>query len=407
MTANGVAMLEAPSARAADKALPGARAALLLLLAVNLFNFIDRQVLAAVLPNIEHTVFPAGGDHDFELGWLTTAFMISYMLLAPVFGWLADHMSRWWLVGIGVILWSLASGASGLAPSVALATGLATPYALLFLTRCFVGVGEAAYGPVASTMLSDLYPVQRRGQILAWFYVAVPVGSALGYVLGGQLAEHLGWEWAFYSVVPPGLVLGLWCFFMREPPRGQAESTASPPRQARWADYLVLLKTPSYVLDTLGYTAQTFVLGGIAAFMPKYISVYRDAGNLADVNLYFGLIVVVSGLMGTLAGGWAGDALRRRYSGSYFLVSGLSMLAGFPLFLGALFIDFPFAWVLIFLTCFCLFFSTGPVNTILANVAPPSIRATGFALNVLLIHALGDVISPPIIAPSTTPTRAT
>jgi MFS family permease len=336
------------------------------------------------------------------------------MLLAPVFGWLADRMSRWWLVGIAVILWSLASGASGLAPGVALATGVATPYALLFVTRCFVGVGEAAYAPVAPTMLSDLYPVQRRGQILAWFYAAIPVGAALGYVLGGQITKHFGWEWAFYSVVPPGLVLGMWCFLMREPPRGQADHPAAPApqkqepaaaghapaaasRKARWADYVVLLKTPSYVLNTIGYTAQTFVLGGIAAWMPKYISIYRRAGDLADVNLNFGLIVVISGLAGTLAGGWAGDALRRRFPGSYFLVSGLSMLVGFPLFLASLYVDFPLAWVLIFLTCFCLFFSTGPVNTILANVTHPSIRATGFALNVLIIHALGDVISPPII----------
>jgi MFS family permease len=269
----------------------------------------------------------------------------------------------------------------------------------MFCTRCFVGVGEAAYAPVAPTMLSDLYPVERRGQILAWFYAAIPVGTALGFFLGGAVLAHFeDWRWAFYLVVPPGLLLGVCCFFMREPPRGQADALAGENlRSARWADYLHLFRTPSYVLNLVGYTALTFATGGIGAWMPKYISTYRQAGDLADVNLFFGAILVVSGLTATLAGGWAGDALRKRFAGSYFLVSGVAMLLGFPLLLSALYAPFPFAWVLIFLTCFCLFFNTGPINTILANVTHPAIRATGFALSVFVIHVLGDVISPPII----------
>jgi MFS family permease len=397
MTANGSLITANDFAKPAA-ALPGARSALVLLLAINMFNYIDRWMLAAVLPEVEKTLFPAGGRHDAELGMLTTAFMVSFMLLAPLFGWLADRVSRWTLVGIGVILWSLASGASGLAPGVAAATGLATPFILMFLTRCWLGVGEAAYTPVAPTMLSDLYPVQRRGQILAWFYAAIPVGSALGFVWGGHIVAWTGdWRWAFYLVVPPGLLLGIWCFFMREPPRGQADVAAPAHRRARLADYLVLLKTPSYVLDIIGYTALTFATGGIAAWMPKYISKYRGAGELEEVDFNFGIIVAVSGLTATLAGGWAGDALQKRFSGSYFLVSGVAMILGFPLLLAALYVPFPFAWVLIFLTCFFLFFNTGPVNTIVANVTHPAIRATGFALCTFFIHALGDVISPPII----------
>jgi MFS family permease len=376
----------------------GARLALMLLLAINLFNFIDRQVLAAVIPEIEYTLFPEGGNHDRELGALTTAFMVSYMLLAPVFGWLGDRASRWVLVGSAVVFWSLASGASGLAPGLAAATGIATPFVLLFCTRCFVGVGEAAYAPVAPTMLSDLYPVRQRGRILSWFYVAVPVGGALGYVLGGQVAFHTGdWRWAFYLVVPPGLALGACCLLMREPRRGQTDSQREAHRKARWADYLVLLRTPSYVLDSVGYTALMFAMGAIAAWLPKYISVYRQAGDLATVNTSVGLIIVVSGVTATLLGGWLGDALRSRFPGSYFLVSGLAMLLALPAFLAALYVPFPFAWGLIFVTCFCLFLCTGPVNTILANVTHPALRSTGFALNVFLIHALGDVISPMIV----------
>lgn len=381
--------------------LPGARAASALLLAINLFNYVDRQVLAAVEPLIrEHF-----GVSQARMGWLATAFLVSYMVLSPVFGWLGDRMSRWVLVAVGVILWSLATGG----------TGLAATFAVLLVTRCFVGVGEAAYGPVAPTILSDMYPVAIRGRILAWFYVALPVGSALGYVMGGTVASAATnwadpgdeWRWPFYVVVLPGIVLGVLAMFMRDPKRGSVDvvppATAGapvpPPRRARLRDYLVLLKTPSYVLDCLGMTAMTFAMGGIGFWMPAYVYEFRynKQADLGQINLIFGAITVVAGFAATLLGGRAGDALRGRFPGSYFLVSGAGLLAGFPLFLLVLYTPFPYAWVFVFLSVFCLFFNTGPANTILANVTHPSIRSTAFALNIFVIHALGDAISPPVI----------
>jgi len=401
-------------------ALPGARTALVLLLLINLFNYIDRQVLAAVVGPIKATFFGPNGSgagetltsvmnwfqhslgfkpEDALVGLLGTAFMVVYMIGAPVFGRLAERTSRWLLVGIGVILWSLASGASGLAGT----------FVALLLTRCLVGIGEAAYGPVAPAIISDLYPVKVRGQVLAWFYMAIPVGSALGYVLGGWIANSgLGewgtsafgtkpesWRWAFYLVVAPGVALGLWSFFMRDPARGQADVHAAPLPTVRLRDYLVFLRTRSYVLCTLGMTAMTFSIGGIAFWMPYYLE--TRPGAPASSTFIFGLITVVAGLTATLLGGLAGDRLRTRFSGSYFLVSGVAMLTGFPIFLAVLHSPFPWIWVWIFLTVFCLFFNTGPTNTILANVTHPSMRAAGFALNILIIHAFGDVISPVVI----------
>jgi MFS family permease len=435
-----------------DTPLPGARAALILLLAINLFNYIDRQVLAAVLPKIE-SAFLAGDDYaKTKLGWLTFAFLLSYMILSPLFGWLGDRMSRWLLVAVGVILWSLASGA----------TGLAVSYVLLLLTRCFVGVGEAAYGPTAPTLISDLYPVKVRGWVLAWFYMAIPVGGALGYALGGTVADSWGWRWAFYLVVPPGLLLGFLCLLMREPARGQAESGTRAIEEVGWANYLVLARTPSYVFNTLGMTAMTFAVGGIAIWMPTYIyereaklkltsevietlagshdvprkvldklqpllgkeyrteKEYKQAlaelltpdeiesyqqviadevrePKLGPINKYFGAIVVVSGIIATLLGGLAGDWLRPRFPGSYFLVSGISMILAFPMILLVLVVPFPACWAVIFVAVFCLFFNTGPTNTILANVTHPAIRSSAFAVNILIIHALGDAISPVVM----------
>ena len=385
-----------------------ARLALLLLLAINLFNYIDRYVLAAVESKIADDLLPNDPNALAKMGSLATAFLVSYMISAPVFGWLADRMSRWLLVGIGVIVWSLASGASGIAAT----------FTMLLITRLFVGVGEGGYGPAAPTLIADLFPVARRGQVMAWFYMAIPVGSALGYMLGGFMAEHWGWRYAFYAVVPPGLLLGIFCFLMREPKRGAADTVPTqdsglstqdsqdfnpqskihnPKSTPTFSDYLSLLKNPSYLLDCAGMTAMTFAIGGISFWMPRYISEVRQAGSLAHVNFVFGALTVIAGITATLAGGWAGDKLRSRFPGSYFLVSGIAILIACPAVIAMLFIPFPAAWFAVFIAEFFLFFNTGPSNTILANVTAPTIRATGFALNIFLIHALGDALSPPVL----------
>jgi MFS family permease len=309
------------------------------------------------------------------------------MVMAPIFGYLADRFRRWVIIGVGVTLWSLASGG----------TGLASTFWILLLTRVFVGVGEAAYGPAAPTVISDLYPISRRGSVMAWFYMAIPVGSAIGYALGGFIAGHWGWRSAFYAVVPPGLLLGLFCFIMREPVRGGLNGTAPKTRAARWSDYRVLFKTPSYLYNVAGMTAMTFAIGGMSFWMPTYIHEFRREGELDRVNLIFGGITVVTGLSATLLGGYLGDLLRPRIRGAYFVVSGVSMLIGFPVLILVFFTPFPSAWALIAIAEFCLFLNTGPTNTILANVTHPAVRASAFALSIFIIHALGDAISPPLI----------
>jgi MFS family permease len=439
--------------------LPGARNALILLLAINLFNYIDRQVLSAVLPKLEldASLFsPTDPYLKTKLGSLTTAFMVSYMLLSPLFGWFGDRRSRWVLVGIAVIVWSLASGG----------TGLATSFVLLLLMRCVVGTGEAAYGPVAPSMLSDMYPAFERGRIMALFYVAIPVGSALGFVVGAQFAEHFGWRHAFLVVVAPGLALGAYCFFMKEPPR------TGTLHEYGYAFVLKkVLRVRSYLFATAGYTLITFVLGGVAAWTPAYIFereakfeinertihllekmkandgtrmvpvevtdklkqatsteiytspqlkqklasilspqeigqynarihdalVTENSLTTGKIGLIFGAIVVLSGLGATMLGGYLGDKLRPRFGGAYFLVSGIWALLAVPFFVAMLYVPFPYAWGLVFLAVFGLFVNTGPTNTILANVIPDQIRATAFALNILIIHALGDAISPILI----------
>lgn len=441
-------------------AIPGANRMLALLLVINLFNYIDRQVLSAVLSLLEldgDLFRPTDPDLGLKLGLLTSAFLVSYTLLSPVFGWFGDRGRRWVVVGIGVAIWSLASGASG----------LATGYMMLLLTRCLVGIGEAAYGPVAPSMISDMFPLKDRGKKIALFYLAIPVGSALGFVIGGQVGEHFGWRAAFL-VTLIGMIPALLCFTKPEPPRYQTSDV----KPTYFAVLKELRTIRSFMLCCAGMTCTTFMLGGVAAWAPRYIfqrearfsindetisklgeietstkekvipadvmakliragsektsnykdfrshihdsigeqnlqqygshilkaATAKDSITLGMVNLIFGAIVVISGFGATILGSWTSDYLRDRgLRGAYFHAAGWTTILAWPFFVLALFVPFPYAWASLFVAVFLLFFNTGPANTILANVTRPSIRATAFAINILIIHLLGDVISPPII----------
>jgi len=378
-----------PPRMALETRLPGARRALALLLGINLFNYIDRYILAALEPEIRKALFAANDpDAMAKTGMLATVFLVSYMVMAPLFGWLADRSSRWMLAGVGVAVWSLASGASGLAGS----------FVILALTRVFVGVGEAGYGPVAPTLIADYFPESVRGRVLSYFYIAIPVGSALGFVFGGAVGARWGWRWPFYLVTAPGLVLAGLCYLMPEPRKllsGTRER--SPEASPFWEGLRGLLRNRSFLYNTAAMTAMTFALGGLSFWVPSYIHEYRGQPDLGQINTIFGAITVVGGLLATLAGGLLADRVKRRHPGGYFLVSGVGMWIAFPLTVVMLFTPFPWFWVMLFLVEFFLFFNTGPANAALVDVTLPSIRATAFAVNIFVIHALGDAISPPLI----------
>lgn len=357
----------------------GAYAALWLLLGINLFNYIDRQVLAAVEPDIRASFFAANDAHAMtKTGALGSAFLVTYMLSAPILGFLADRLSRWVIVGVAVILWSLATGGSGLAAT----------FTILFATRICVGIGEGGYGSAAPTILSDLFPIETRGRVMAFFFAAIPVGSALGYVLGGLIGTTLGWRWAFYMVAPPGLLLGLLCFWQQDPRVAGHHLVQKSPRR-HLTDYWHLFRTPSYLFNCIAQTLMTFAVGGLGYWISEYLT-YRNQSP-AVARTIFGLILVVAGLSSTLIGGVVADRLRTRFPGAYFWISGIGMLVACPIFVASLYIPFPGAWVAMFLAIFFLFLNTGPSNTALANVSLPAVRATAFAINILIIHLLGDV----------------
>ena len=285
-------------------------------------------------------------------------------------------------MGLGVAIWSVATAFSGVVRS----------HAQLVFGRAAVGIGEASYGSVAPAMLSDAFPAARRGRALAVFSMAIPVGSALGYLLGGYLAGSFGWRIAFFVVGLPGLLLAWSVSRMGEPERGALEGAvrAADERHApRPGEYRELFRTKSYVLNCLAMTAMTFAVGGLAAWVPTYLVRVRGLG-LAQANLTFGLLTLISGVGGTLTGGWLGDRILARVPSSYFLVSGLGLLLSAPCAAAVILVENR-TWVLaaIFLAEVLIFLNTGPLNAIIADVSRAEVRATAYAANIFVIHALG------------------
>jgi MFS family permease len=359
------------------------RYALGLLLTVNLLNYIDRQVLFAVFPLIKADL----NLSDTSLGFLGSAFMLSYLLFAPLFGWLGDKWSRTRLAAGGLLVWSLATATAGFAPG----------YRTLLAARATVGVGEASFGTVSPGLVADFFPKDQRGRILSWFYVAIPVGSALGYLLGGVLGQRYGWHSAFLIVGLPGLLLAVPIWLMRTPPRGGDDAVAEKSGNKGSADYKALFSNRSFVFNTLAMAAMTFAIGGLAQWIPSFLHRTHSL-DVAKANTLFGATTVLAGILGTLVGGWLGDRWQKKSGKGYLLISGWGLLIGTPFAVWAILATGITSCITaIFIAEFFLFLNTGPLNTVLINVSNPAVRAMAFAVNIFFIHALGDAFSPSII----------
>jgi MFS family permease len=367
---------------------------------INLFSYLDRYIVSALIESLKHSELALT---DADLGSLMSGFLVVYTLTAPIFGALGDRRSRPRLIALGVACWSFATALSGFAGS----------YFGLLAARASVGIGEAAYVTIAPSLLSDYFPVRQRGRVMAIFFCAIPVGSALGYVVGGLVDKHYGWRTAFFVAGGPGLVLAALCLMLRDPPRGAQDSDAKPapsptsapaaksrarnlPRET-WAAYVRLMHNKPYVLTVVGYAAYTFAVGGLAYWMPAFLERTRGMAR-SDATVSFGTIVVITGFIGTFVGGWLGDYCAKYSRQAYLWLSAV-----------ATFVAAPFVWLAltaeshsVYLSCMvvaqlCLFLSTGPINAAIINLVLATERATAIALSVFAIHLLGDALSPLLI----------
>ena len=356
------------------------RTALALLTALNLLNYIDRSVLFAVQDLVKAEFHRS----DAAFGLLTSVFFIFYMCAAPFMGPLSLRFSRKRVIVAGALVWSVAT----------LLTAVTKNFDELLIRHTLVGIGEASFVILSPTFVADMFPVEKRGRVMGVFYLALPVGTALGYLLGGVMGPTYGWRAPFYVGAAPGVLLALLLLFIPEPPLGQfdAPESKTPERDTLKS----LLRNPAFLTATLGMAMMTFALGGLQVWMPTFL--HRAHGySLLDANIIFGLSTISNGLVASLAGGWISDRLLRRTKSAHYLVSAVSLGLGIPAMCVALFASGRPMVVGIFVAEFLLLLNTGPLNAAVINSVGPHVRAAALAVNIFIFHLLGDVPSPALI----------
>lgn len=411
----------------------GARYALFILTCINLLNYADRYVPSAVKTLIQEDLHLS----DAESALPTTGMVVVYAALATLFGWANDYevVDRRVLLAIAIVFWSAATALAG----------LATDLTSLVLLRSLVGVGEAAYGTIAPPMLSDFYPLHERQIAFAIYYLAIPVGAALGFGIGAIVASIYSWRVAYYVCGIPGLIVAISVMRIYDPARGvndhgtnyslHSASSAVAPMHSRVADeeddaaedgakagesrvtapstrrnqtaatyagmmaeFKEILTNSVFMFTVMGYAASAFALGGIAEWYATYLLRYTDA-TLSSAGLVSGAATIVGGILGNLLGCKVADYYDDKVKSSYLLIPGLFCIpaaicciwavntvgsAG-PAY-AALFLCQIFAWTQI-----------GPITAVSISCVPPHLRARSTGILILLQHFLGDVISPPII----------
>ncbi len=349
---------------------------------LNLFNYLDRYVLASVVPPLKAGL----GLSDGEIGWLTSAFMIGYFATAPIFGYLGDRWPRKGLIAFGVAFWSLGT----------ILSGFSNGFWTLLACRVLVGLGEASYAVLAPAWLSDLFPAERRNNAMTIFYVAIPVGSALGYIVGGAALPYGGWRAGFWWAGAPGLLLALALLLLTEPARGASDETASGPEAAS-GGIASLFRIRDFVLVTLGLTAYTFSIGAFGAWGPTFLNRVHGL-ELGYADHFFGGVLVIGGLLGTLIGGFAATAWRRKVRAGYSLLLTLAAILTI-LFATAAFLETGLAASMAFLgaAIFVSFLPMGPVVTLQIESVPAHLRASAMAASLFVIHLFGDFWSPVLV----------
>jgi predicted MFS family arabinose efflux permease len=366
-------------------ALPGATLALVLLTALNFVNYIDRYILPGVQEQVK------GDFHitDAQIGSLTFWFMVAYMCASPITGWLGDRFPRKPMIVVAALFWS----------SINLLTATVHSYDSLNIRHAALGIGEASFGIFAPAMLADFYPEDQRNKVLTIFNIAVPVGAALGYLIGGTVGQHFGWRISFTVSAVPGILIALLiAFFMKEPERGGSKDEKA---SADKGTVLTLLKNPAYLCSIGGYAAVTFTLGGISWWMPSFLQ-RVDGRSEQSAGFIMGAITVVAGLLGTIIGGTIAQKWSKKNASALYLVPAWGALLALPpalvCFFGPqLFGTKALTLPSLALAVFLIFLGSGPVNAATVNAVQPNVRATALAGQLLMIHLLGDAPSPTII----------
>ncbi|MBR2392187.1 MAG: MFS transporter [Elusimicrobiaceae bacterium] len=351
-----------------------------ILFSLNLLNYIDRQVLYSVFPLLQTDLSLT----DLQLGSLASVFMVVYMCYAPIVGYFADRTPRPRWIAASALVWGGAT----------LFCAAAKNYLSLLLARGFIGVGEGGFTTIAQPFLAEKYPQEKRATALALFGLALPAGSAIGYLLGGLIGQHWGWKAAFMVAGVPGVFLGLWAGLEIKDEHRELQKKEDRPQLA---DYLSLLKNKPFLFICLAHAMITFIIGGLSAWMPTYLHRYLEM-NIAQAGTIFGGLVVVCGALGTYSGGKLADLLLNKTGKAYFWVMAISLIGLLlPAWIGIQ-TNNPLTALMCFgLAITCLFLPTGPISAAIIAATRSNVHSMAFAVNIFIIHALGDAFSPVLL----------
>src|SRR5579859_1633306 len=372
-----------------------ARFAFTVLLTVNILNYADRYVLSSVLPAIKREF----GMTDFQSGLLISSFLFIYAIATLPLGVWADRGIRKNIVAACVGIWSVATALAGFAQNLV----------QLFSMRSILGIGEAGYAPASLSLLGDFFARSKRGRILSYWSVGTLIGAAIGVSFGGLIADAFGWRYAFFFVGIPGLICAFLAWRILEPRRGtfdtEEESTDEPPAEVVhggigkdfWGTVQKLRYIPTYWVLVGALVFSFFTIGGTSFWIPSYL-VNTFGLKVGQAGVISGAVLVSSGLLGTVVGGWLADFAQRRRQEGRLLVATLGFLLGGPLVLIALFIHTLPMFIAVFIfAAISLNFCTGPLNAVIQDVIAPEMRATALGLSLLLAHLLGDAAAPSVI----------
>jgi MFS family permease len=378
---------------------------LALMFCINVVNYLDRFVASAVGPTLKLEFHLT----DADIGFLTTAFLLIYTVAGLPLGLLADRASRPKIVAVGVAIWSVFSAY----------TAFARTFAQLFISRAGVGIGEASYLPAGTALLSGYFRTEKRARVMSVWGAGQIVGVALAFIVSAVLffvykdSPFFAWRLAFFVTALPGLALALIMWFVADTPHTKDASTSATAsghgtlsgalsggwRAAREMLQAVLRIRTVRVIVVL--QALYFIVTTPAVvFFPIYIQSPTGPFRLspAQVSLVSGVMLVVGGLSGMLAGGHVADWLGRRFGGSRVLTAAVGCGLALPCYVIALLVhNLPLFMIFGTIAIFAFNLQAGPLTAAIQDATPPVLRSTAVAVTLLLAHLFGDIWAPTVV----------
>jgi len=323
---------------------------------------------------------------DTQLGWLVTAFTLLYAVVGLPLGRLADTWRRTFILSTGLALWS----------GLTFLSGFSRGFWQLFAARMGVGIGEASCAPAATSLLGDLYHPHERARAMSIFMLGLPVGVSLSYLVGGVIAQHYGWRAVFYIAGLPGLILALAALFLREPARGQSEDAMAGAGRRPGSPILLVLGIPTMRWIILSGLLHNFVMYAFTFFLPAFLVRYHGT-TVQMAGLVSALVVGIVGALGMLAGGWLGDAARRRWQQGRMLIAAAAVLLAAPAGLCALLMPSGSLVAFILLqgiAAFLMYTYYPTVYATIHDVIEPTLRGRAMAVYFFAMYMLGASMGP-------------